>query len=281
MNAAKLRILVLCAMAVITLAPGCDDASIRTKPERPKQQEQTADNQESVVTARDIADMVLATYGLWEESKFLRVGRARYEVSGTLQPGYSGTFVVDESFSLPGKFRREVRGQLRGRGIVLIYVMNGDQGWNVVPDGSVVDVPMTGPIKDAYPLSFLRSLSAVLDVQNDLTLTPYPSALGKSVVNLRIEQSGQWVSDLRVDKDSHRVVSTMRPMPVTVGDDVQTAIVETRYSNYRQIKGVPIPMTFYTFRDGTRTMSVRYTEMEFLPKIDDELFSKPRSNVLN
>jgi len=81
------------------------------------------------------------------------------------------------------------------------------------------------------------------------------------------------VGFLFIDKSSGLIVSTEGSIPKWISKEEGDA--ETYFSDYRDFDGTKVPTRIMLESNGKVIFGIAIQELEFLDKVDDEVFAKP------
>jgi len=212
------------------------------------------------------------------EANFAKANRGQTTMSidGMLQPGMTGQFVKVDTFDLPGRHKRTVKGESRGQSFDMNYVLNGDNAWVQLNGGEPRSLPIVNPdTQGIYPGSNLNVLLTMLSPELRLALQPAEKIRGRMAHRLRLQQAGQWRGDSYFDQETHLIIAAKKELFDAVSG--KTRSVETYYSGFKKVDGLTIPMSVEMVVDGETTMTMKITGIEFLTEVDEKIFAKPEA----
>jgi len=199
-------------------------------------------------------------------------GKIRYRTSGNILAELPADMDVqiEEVFQLPGQFKRVVRATGKEK-LVIVYVINGDQGWSRFGDGPVLPIPQAAN-HDLH--DFVRFFGLPASPPGDARY----SLLGEQLVNgrptegVRMEAGEAGTFDLYFDTERGLLVKKN----ATVSDpkDGRQVRCEVYLDEYKDVQGGKVPMKMQS-RIGSRTIGITILDVEFVDDIDEKEFAKP------
>lgn len=196
-----------------------------------------------------------------------------YSMSGSADmAGITGP--VKQVIKAPEKVRMEI--DLNGQKI--IQVINGDEGWMVIPmSGSKEPAPMEpGQVK---VLKRQASLEGILYNWKEkgllVTLEGTQILNNREVYRIKVvEESNQAsVTLLFIDTGDFRL-RAQKDVSYISGKEV---ISMTYFDNYREFSGILFPMRIESKMNGQTVMKITIGKVEVNQDIPDSLFEKPES----
>jgi hypothetical protein len=212
------------------------------------------------------------------ESSFgkANVGRTTMEIDGAFEAGIKGRFTKIDSFKLPGQLRRVVQGKSEGQDVNLTYVFNGEEGWMQINNAEPVDIPMSGAITQTYPGDSLMAVLSLRSGHVELAVESQQELDGQPVNCVRITVDGRYTGNTYFHKQTMLPVASKKFFVDPGTGKMQ--MLETRYSDYKTIDGLRIPMTIETILNGESASKIKVTEVAFTDTVDPGLFAKPVAN---
>jgi hypothetical protein len=191
-----------------------------------------------------------------------------------LAPGVQASISWEETFELPRRYRRSIKGQLMGRDLSMEYAITEGSGWIRQNGGAAEDFK-----GEKLPLSrswnaFLALLPSYL--ADGVTLGPggKEQVEGRDAVGVSV--SGEALGGEAVlffDAKSGLLVKSKRRMQHPLSREEVDG--EGVFSDYRAVSGVQYPHRMTTYISGKKVLDMEITKVDFLKKVDDRLFDKP------
>ena len=149
---------------------------------------------EPVLGAGDAANVVLAkavaAHG--GEKAFTRwsCGKVKYRAEGSIVPALPGHATMEDTFRLPGYFKRETRMTAGGKEFVVVFALYDGAGWT--KNGPAATEPTGNPFAERSEDTFSSPLDLLPYLDREVRLTRRPAAAGddRSRVTLRAEGDG-------------------------------------------------------------------------------------------
>src|SRR5260370_20620867 len=181
----------------------------------------------------------------------------------------------EETFQLPTRYYRRVRGKQKGKETSLEYAVTDGAGWIRQND----DQPKE--LKNGQKLPLYRTWNAFLaNLPNCLAQDVKLSAGEKEKVNGRevigVLASGDAVGGnvvLFFDTSTGLLVkskgTTSNPL---LGNDVEVEVV---YSEFKKVSGIEFPHKIISYVKGQKALDIEITHIEFTKDVPDKVFQRP------
>jgi hypothetical protein len=237
------------------------------------------------ISARDapqaIVDRSVAAFGGLDKLSRWGVGRVRYTVRGG--PGFPGAFpnappgadvVLEETFQLPGHFKRVVSARSKDEQVVAFtWVVNDGKGWERQGRGPAR--PFAGGryhertrqmLADFFDISVLRGRGRRLSVAGEDKLA------GGTAVVVRWEAGGGQRTDFFFDTRTALPARTVKVAGLGTAAETRS---EVTLAGYKRFDGGMVPTRIATYQGGKLVMEVVVEEVTFADKFDADVFGKP------
>jgi hypothetical protein len=119
-----------------------------------------------------------------------KCGIVKYKTKGDIFPGESTECVMEDTFQLPGHFKRVMRAESDGKNFSVIFVYNHRKGWTKKEDAPAEQVENPLPERTEHPFAEYSRLPMIGG--NDFQLIE-PSGEridGKEVIGIRVRHAG-------------------------------------------------------------------------------------------
>jgi hypothetical protein len=192
----------------------------------------------------------------------------------TLAPEVRSSISWEETFELPRRYRRSIKGQFAGEEFSMEYAVTDGKGWVRQNGGEPRDYQ-----GDKRPLS--HSWNAVLGL--------LPSCLGEGVKlgpggrekvegreAIGVRASGDPLGGEAVlffDARSGLLVKSKRRVQHPLSRKEVDG--ETVFGDYKEVSGVQYPHRITTYMEGKKATDMTIIRIELLKKVEDRLFDKP------
>jgi hypothetical protein len=232
----------------------------------------------SVPAAERLAFAARLAYGDADPKLFLT---GRMTASLDMVPPVGGPMAVTATDTFgPGKLRREiasdgpadVRAGLGPATMRATYLWDADKSYTSNHGEPFREVPQTAAALPMFPAPYLASLDVNAAVKSPTMTVREDRWDGAAAVVVRIEKDGVWVGDLAFDAASARLVGGRKPLPAAKASGVENSTTETHYSDFRDVRGATLPMTYTALVNGKLYTRVRVTEFRPLTEVDPALF---------
>ena len=119
-----------------------------------------------------------------------KCGIVKYKTKGSVVPGESGECVMEDTFQLPGHFKRVMRMEGGGKNLYLIFVINHGKGWTKKGDSPAEPMDNAFTEKTEHPFAEYSRLPMIGG--NDFQLLE-PSGEridAKEVIGIQVRNAG-------------------------------------------------------------------------------------------
>jgi hypothetical protein len=223
--------------------------------------------------SKTIEDAVRAHGGELSIKK-LRIAQVKYTMRTLLPAEDDMDLTVEETYRLPGKMRKVMKGIHNKTDIEASWAINGDTYWFRGPDGKVSTINDPQALEKNYrPFLILDHLLAL--------------QAG--------EMQARWLGDKKMDEGSLIGVSVTLPTgPTELWFHKNTGLLavrahkgslpgtkkeglsEIRFGDYKHFDGVKVFRDHITFHNGKKVAELKILDVRTLDKIDDNVFAQPR-----
>jgi hypothetical protein len=178
----------------------------------------------------------------------------------------------EETFELPRRYHRRIKGQASGKDFSMEYAITDGSGWIRRNGGDLEDYRgEKAPLSRSW-LATLALLPACLADGVELTPGSSEKVGGREAVGVRV--SGEDANAvLFFDRSSHLLLKSKKRMPNPVSrKEVEGELL---YGDYKEVSGVQYPHRITASAEGEKILEVEITKVEFLKKVEDRLFDWP------
>ncbi|HEY7153489.1 MAG TPA: hypothetical protein VH575_05985 [Gemmataceae bacterium] len=182
---------------------------------------------------------------------------------------------LEETFDLPDRYRRTVTGVAGGAFGDMEYAIQGTRGWIRQGRNPPQDFPLAEPLPlERHWHAILAQLLLLRSKDTELKYLGEKVKDGRQLAGISAH-SPQAAGDLYFDQTTGLLARAVRPVPnVALGKDTAGEIGENIFDDYKEIQGVQYPLHSKATSSGM-SLEVKITSLEFLDKIDDDIFAKP------
>jgi hypothetical protein len=183
---------------------------------------------------------------------------------------------AEGAVQLPGKFRLQMDLEANNRKATIIDLIDGDKGQRdqnggVKPLEGELLVGVRRALRNLHAAGtlpeLLRDKAYTLSPLGELRLNERPA------VGVKVSRQGRADANLYFAKDNHLLVKVEWRGPSI--DLQQETTWEALFSNYKESDGVRQPRSILVNVDGKKYMEVEVSEIRFVERIDDGMFTRP------
>lgn len=201
------------------------------------------------------------------------VGKVKYKVSMPGSPIEGVDTTMEDTFQLPGHFKRVTHGEEKGAKSIYIWVLNNGSGWEQRDYGT--PTPITNPATERtrHILAETINFAALADDRVKLTGLGEAKVSDRPVVVVKAEPDGGVAGDYYFEKATAFVVKFVKvaPDPRTKNEVALTTYLD----DYKLIQGGMVPMRIKGFAGDQPLTDVLITDLQFFDKLDPSEFAKP------
>lgn len=222
--------------------------------------------------AKRILEKAIKAHGGKEKLVATLTGKFKAKVTGNFPQVGHLTFIWEETYQLPKRYKRTIKGKFKDMPTTLEYAIVDGKGWIRQNGGKVTDITVQKVTLERVWNATLGRLPKMLGKGYKLSLADKAKVFGREAVGLKIS-SAEGEGEFLFDKVSGLLVKIKKRM-----DDPLTKKEvdgEVLYSNFKDISGVKFPMTVTAYSKGKKLLEFKLINVQFLDKIADSLFDKP------
>jgi hypothetical protein len=191
-----------------------------------------------------------------------------------LAPDVEGSISWQETFELPRRYRRSIKGQFMGKDFSMEYAVTNGSGWTRENGGELKEFKGAKmPLSSSWN-AILAILPSCLD--NGITLGPGGNEKVEGRDAIGVSVSGEVFGGAAVllfDARSGLLVKSKRRMQHPLSHDLVDG--EVAFSDYKEISGVQYPHRITSYIAGKKVIEMEITRIVFLRNVEDNLFAKP------
>jgi hypothetical protein len=222
--------------------------------------------------AQGVIERAIKAHG--GEDQLSKIRADKVKLKGVFYVGAKeAPFSGETTVQLPGQFRNVV--YLQGDRVrTILQILNGDKIY-VSIDGApqkVEDVA-AAEMRDTMQLDrAVRLVPLLTDKAYALESLGESKVDDRPVWGVKATARGRRDVTLYFDKESNLLVKTEHKMDDGRGKEI---LQEESYSDFKDIAGYKRPMKVTVRRAGKKIMDAELTDVQYLDKVDDEVFAKP------
>lgn len=174
---------------------------------------------------------------------------------------------------LPDKLRMESEFDVGDKRVKCAIIYNGNQGWKKQEDKATElrPSPFTG-VKDPQKFSGPRIWLRLRDPAYTPSLLEETKVGDRPAVGIKLSGKGR-EERLFFDKQTRLLLKAEETL--TFGQGKEAITVETLYSDYQEIAGIPIAHKTTKKTKGEVTSETEVVEFKVADKLDEKLFGQP------
>ena len=225
--------------------------------------------------ARALVENAIKAHGGEAAVAKLRTMRIKAEGTTDQIPGLPGAaFTIEDVWQMPDKYRTTSELTAMGMKLTQTQVIDGDKDWAQIngqvheqPKESIAEMREQKYAEDLARLGFLK------DKDIELTLVDETKVNGKPAAGIRVKSKGHREVKLYFDKATGLLVKREHPVLDPAGG--KEVMLEVVFSDYEEKDGVKHYKTLTGYMSGKKVIEAKVTAIEFLDKVDPNLFAKP------
>lgn len=202
-----------------------------------------------------------------------KCGIVKYKTKGNIVPGESGESLTEDTFQLPGHFKRVMRVEGGGKNLSIRFVSNHGKWWT--KKGDAPAEPMDNDFSERTEHPFAEYSRLPMIGGNDFQrIEPSGERIdGKEVIGIRVRHADLNSFDCYFARQTGLLLEFTNTVPGTNPDKAST--LNSYLSDYKKVRGCMVPMRIERIREGKTMVDVTILDLEFAPKFDESLFVKP------
>jgi hypothetical protein len=222
--------------------------------------------------AKSVISKVLKTHA--GEKAFSRwsCGYLKYKTKGGVVPAEFGEVIVEDTFQLPGHFKRVTRMVVRGNELRTTYVVNHGKGWTKKGNSPAEPIENNFTEKTEHPFAGYSNLAFLTEADVQLTKLRTGKIAGKQTIGIRARSELGEV-DCYFGSQTGVLLKFRKSVP---GPDPDTpSVMETFLDDYKDVQGTQVPMRIKVAQDGSPILDVTLIDVRFANKFKESVFAKP------
>jgi len=208
------------------------------------------------------------------EEKMSRFKAVTFKTKGKFSGfGQPVEFTGDFSIELPNKRKAVTKFDISGMLRSTTMVVNGDKGW-MHQRGRVQDMPpaMLAQQKDELYAAWAATVLPLKDPACKLSAIPAATVNEQAALGIRASHERHPDLTLYFAKDSGLLIKSVSH---SKGRDGKESMMETYYSDYKDVDGVMVYTKLTVKRDGKEFAQTEFSDFNLMEKLDDKVFEKP------
>lgn len=202
-----------------------------------------------------------------------KVGAIKYRATGSGDVAAASEAIVEDTFQLPGKFKRVARLKRGDEEKTIITVVKDGKGWEKKGDAETREINNDFTEKKEHPFAAFANLRPILEPDVKLIRAGEMEVNGKPCQIVRVDSPRLDPMALFFDKTNALLLQTRKT--IEKPDSPLPAVVDTFFSDYKLVNGAMVPMRIKSFQGDRPIIDVTLLDVDFPAKIDDSQFAKP------
>lgn len=266
------RFTALCTLWLALVLLGCERAQESNKAEPPSEV-----RSDPVLKTDDDAKTIIskAVKAHGGEKAFTRwnCGYLKYKTKGGVVPAQFGEVIVEDTFQLPGHFKRVTHMNAGGKELLLVFVVNNGKGWT--KRGDAPAEPMDNNITEmtAHPFAGFCNLSPLTEAEVRLTKMGAEKVNGKDAINIRAQSDKLGEVDFCFGSQSGLLLKSRKTLPGA--DTAKPRVMEAFLDGYKDAQGTLVPLRIKGVQDGKAILDVILIDARFAEKFEESTFARP------
>jgi hypothetical protein len=225
--------------------------------------------------AQAVVQKAVAAHGGEERLGRLHRARVAYRMQGSFDAMPMLTNVdinVTETYELPARMRKELRGHAGGREVDLGWVLGSKQSWYQEKGNELRTLaPVETAEREFRPFMMLDDLRRARDLK--WSIVDDSSKARPGTVAVRCTGPGREARIYYFDEKTGLLAGSKDRQFVRGLD--REALKEARLSGYKEESGLMLYRRIISYQDGKQTSVISIDEIQLLDKIDDNAFLPP------
>jgi hypothetical protein len=263
-------VLVTASLALFVV--GCERSRQSRKAEPPSEARSDA-----VLTADDDAKTVIAkalkAHGGEKAFSRWNCGYLKYRTKGGVVPAEFGEVTVEDTFQLPGHFKRVTRIAAGGKVLSMVFVINHGKGWTKKGDAPAEPIDSDFTQKTEHPFAAFGNLAPLMGKEIRLTKLGEEKVDRREAMGVRVQSDKLGEVDLYFESQTGLLLKSKKSLPAS--DRNKPAIIESFLDDYKDVQGSKVPMRIKGVQHGTVILDVTLVDAKFADKLEDNTFAKP------
>jgi hypothetical protein len=200
-------------------------------------------------------------------------GYLKYMTKGGVVPAAFAGATVEDTFQLPGHFKRVVSWGANGKEPLMVFVVNHGKGWTKKGDGPAEPSDNAFTERTEHPFARLCSLAPFAAEDLHLTKLGPEKVNGKDAIGIRVRMDELGAVDFYFGVPTGLLLKSSQSLP-GAGPD-RPGVMETFLDEYKDVQGVQVPMRITGVQDGRVTLDVTLIDARFAERFEENTFAKP------
>lgn len=223
--------------------------------------------------AKTIVAKAVKAYGGKKAFSRWNCGYVKYKPKGGILPAQIGEVTLEDTFQLPGHFKRITRVTANGKELVMAFVVNHGKGWKKRGNEPAEAIDNEFTKRTEHPFAGFCNLTALTEAEVRLTKLKKAKVDGKEAIGVQAQSEKLGKVDFYFSSKTGLLLKTSKFLPSA--DPDKPTVMDTYLGNYKEVQGGKIPMRIKGFRNDKVIVEVDLIDVKFADKFDESVFAKP------
>jgi hypothetical protein len=265
-------LLVCCSVCFLFVAVGCEhgQSSGNGKPVEEKKSEpvlKESDDAQVVMTKAVKAHGGEKAFGRWS------CGYFKYTTNGGFLPIQSDGYTIEDTFQLPGHFKRVTHFGEGPKRTTMIFVINDGKGWTKKGDGPAQPEDNDFTKKTQHPFAEFCNLKPLTEMSVRLTKLTNEKIEGYDAMGVRAQSETLGQVDFYFAMQTGLLLKSKKSLAHQ--ETGKSLVMESILEDYKDVESVKVPMRIRGFQNGELTLEVKLVDVKFADKYEESTFAKP------
>ena len=222
-----------------------------------------------------VIENAIKAYG--GEEKLAKLDTSRTKAKGSIEVMGLSVEVTMDLISHKDKMKMSLNLDVMGNQITVVQGFDGEKGWVQAMGTDIeLDADQQTELKESAYLSRVTSLVPLLkDDKKEFTIDALGESKvdGKAAVGLKVKSKNHKDITMFFNKETGLMIRYERE---ALDEQKNKVNQSTVMEGYKDFDGVKQPTKVKVFNGDTKFMEFEVTELEFLKKVDENEFKKPK-----
>jgi hypothetical protein len=223
--------------------------------------------------ARTILAKAVKAHGGEKALSCWNCGYLKYTTRGGVVPAPLGEVTVEDTFQLPGHFKRVTRMDAGGTRRRTVYVINHGKGWIKKDNAPVQPIGNNITERTEHEFAGFCNPAPLMEAGVRLTRLGAEKVSGKEAVGIRARSDRLGEVDFYFGAQTGLLVKSRKELPAAGTD--RPSVMEAFLDDYQSVQGIQVPMRITGTQDGRTNLDVTLIEARFADRFDESTFARP------
>ncbi len=222
--------------------------------------------------AKTVIDKAVKIYGGEKVFSRWNCGYVKYKTKGGIIPPQLGEVTVEDTFQLPGHFKRVTLVPASGRELQTVFVVNHGKAWTKHGDAPAEPGDNDFTEKTEHPFAGFCNLVPLTEKGIRLTKLGEKIIDGRKAMAIRVQSDKLGDVDFYFGSQTGLLLKSSKSLPA---EGEKRSVVESYLDDYKDVQGGKVPMRIKGMQDGRVILDVTLIDVKFAEKLEDSTFAKP------